>query len=979
MPDASKHGLLNPRRRHPPSPGIIDVYGKNQTNYFLTNRYCDIIRIIMKTMFEVIKRQNGERFAKMIRGYDNGIFEVPDIDKIVEFAGRDAEPLLPYLQSLKDIRINAEKVSISPFELLEQAGYHAEYADTLEKQNSIAKYFQNGERLCTFRDDSRYQRYYIINAVRHDIDKIIREDFPSPMREDQYGTSVMSIQILKKGGFISIKNRYNHTVNNPDNTYSSNPDNIIYGLSASIQQYFNVDFSSMKISPPNGWFLAGNKLLKYNYEINNVYFGDDFYYGNGEIKRLDSGREIMLDYFIFDMKTRELKNPAELKDGFVDAFLQEIEGKKIQIENTKEGNRRLVIEGGGYAETSGGKIVSLFMPSVGRIGDNFLCKNKSAKEISLPGTRSVGWRFFDSYDSSLMSLLGDYHVIKSLLSVILHKYKIGDVSEKILAEHPDLYSVYLEHKPDFENVPREYWTPELVQKYTWENIERFDTSVENPSIIQILRYYPQLIPSYVKEKGLSLLVKRKLADIDYDLAKLGLSAGLWNLRYVPSELMDKHPDLWSVCAANFRNGAHDLPFNEYCYDEEKYASPEEQNKPVLEKLVENADDMDMLNNILFKNVSTYPGLHDMAQKKYLALMDAWAEKIRGLDENQAGEEKKRFGWAIDRLPAGFGWERDAYDFDWEIMKKAIHLDDVIKPYFYSSVAGKIAEYHADDMRVMTEILETHPELGDTIMNNIKDDTWAFIAPKQLKILLSDNCSEYTLRNVLEKIQDKYKIDELYDVVVKNNPKLAYKCFPKSMHTIDMYMNKDFHDYDGELLKDFLEGLPDEKRAAAFAKVVNNIDMLHSRHVLEFKIINMAPNDTLALHAAKKLAATGRMGHYCYERIKSENVRKDKQILDAALADWYKTDYSVTNNVIKKFINSIPADIRGKIPSEIKKDNNRKIIENLKKMPAYIAENIRKKADKIKKDMLANAKERLKHGAENRAARKIPPHDAGGRE
>ena len=44
-----------------------------------------------KTMYEIIKKQNGERFARAIRNCDNGIFDVPNINKIVKYAGRDAE------------------------------------------------------------------------------------------------------------------------------------------------------------------------------------------------------------------------------------------------------------------------------------------------------------------------------------------------------------------------------------------------------------------------------------------------------------------------------------------------------------------------------------------------------------------------------------------------------------------------------------------------------------------------------------------------------------------------------------------------------------------------------------------------------------------------------------------------------------------------------------------------------------------------
>ena len=75
----------------------------------------------------------------------------------------------------------------------------------MEKQNAIKKYYAPGEEICTFRDPERFKRYYIINAVRKDVDKIKRGN--PPQRDDEYGTSVISIQVLKTGGFISIKNR----------------------------------------------------------------------------------------------------------------------------------------------------------------------------------------------------------------------------------------------------------------------------------------------------------------------------------------------------------------------------------------------------------------------------------------------------------------------------------------------------------------------------------------------------------------------------------------------------------------------------------------------------------------------------------------------------------------------------------------------------------------------------------------------------
>ena len=56
-----------------------------------------------KSVFEQIKKQNGEAFAKAIRAYDSGIFVVSGIVDVVKYAGREAEPIIPYLESLKDV------------------------------------------------------------------------------------------------------------------------------------------------------------------------------------------------------------------------------------------------------------------------------------------------------------------------------------------------------------------------------------------------------------------------------------------------------------------------------------------------------------------------------------------------------------------------------------------------------------------------------------------------------------------------------------------------------------------------------------------------------------------------------------------------------------------------------------------------------------------------------------------------------------
>ena len=98
-------------------------------------------------VYKKIKRQNGEQFARTLRDHHNGLLEIENIIDIVKHAGRDAEPLLPYLMSLlaSNDDVAPEPELRNPFELLSEAGYNAFHADTLEKQNSIASHFRQGE------------------------------------------------------------------------------------------------------------------------------------------------------------------------------------------------------------------------------------------------------------------------------------------------------------------------------------------------------------------------------------------------------------------------------------------------------------------------------------------------------------------------------------------------------------------------------------------------------------------------------------------------------------------------------------------------------------------------------------------------------------------------------------------------------------------------------------------------------------------
>ena len=46
-----------------------------------------------KSVYEQVKKQNGEAFARELRDFDNGIFEIPSLVEMLKFAGYEAGPI----------------------------------------------------------------------------------------------------------------------------------------------------------------------------------------------------------------------------------------------------------------------------------------------------------------------------------------------------------------------------------------------------------------------------------------------------------------------------------------------------------------------------------------------------------------------------------------------------------------------------------------------------------------------------------------------------------------------------------------------------------------------------------------------------------------------------------------------------------------------------------------------------------------------
>ncbi len=383
-----------------------------------------------KSVYDIIKKQNGEKFAQVLRSFN--LLLIPDIANKLKYAGRDPDmELIRYLLKITSLQnsYNESGIGKNPFQLLHSAGYeYVEYADSLEKQNKISKYFRKNEQLCTFKEPRRYKNFYIINAVKYNAENIMPRK--RPQRQDEYGTSVISIQISKEYNFISIKNRYNDSVTDPDNTFDSNPDNIIMGLSGALRSYFNISWDSFAALPIN-YISIGDDIIKYNYTINDRHIGPWYYEYNNKITEINRYSQVMMDYFILDIENRDVIDFADSNENSViDTIKNEIIGKTLAISG-KFPNQTIYADGVAIIKLNDGEIVYLNLPTTEHIGDNFLRHNKSLIEFHAPRLKTVGDDFLykneilEHFDAPEIETVGEHFIRqnKSLTAIDLGKLK----------------------------------------------------------------------------------------------------------------------------------------------------------------------------------------------------------------------------------------------------------------------------------------------------------------------------------------------------------------------------------------------------------------------------------------------------------------------------------------------------------------------------------------------------------------------------
>ena len=360
----------------------------------------------MNSDLKIIKKKYGENFSKLCRKLFPSILEnegelVSIITSLFKENHFLYDDLIEYnmVNSFQKLIMNEYGKKINnvidtdknPYELFKEKGYTLKECQTNEEILSYKKYYAKEEELCTFKSD-RLRTNRVFFAVKDNALDIKRKS--DPQREDEYGTSVLSLQFTLETNYLSIKNRYNHTVNNPDATYQNNLENIAKGLTYSFEKYLGIKQSNINIDfeMPNYVRTVDDKYYRYNVECNNIYYcPDNIVIHNFKEVSFPKEKYILFDGLVLDLTKKTFKCYDNCRYDSSEDFIKYI--KKIVIENNSdsksiyiicEDNIKIYLELNKFNE-----LIGVLLEGVERLNDDVFANSFHIKRFSSKDTKVV--------------------------------------------------------------------------------------------------------------------------------------------------------------------------------------------------------------------------------------------------------------------------------------------------------------------------------------------------------------------------------------------------------------------------------------------------------------------------------------------------------------------------------------------------------------------------------------------------------------
>ena len=279
------------------------------------------------------------------------------------------------------------------------------------------KYFIEDEVLCKFTSDAttRYAQLFFI--IKDNIESIVRKNVPQ--RQDEYSTSCMSVGISKdKRNIYQITSRYNHTVNACDNTFNSNLDNIITGLTKAFNKDYNFQINMNNQIEFENFYTMNSKYYYYSRELNGVKYGNNVIDGI----TYDKNQFLIFDNFIIDLKEKTIKTLDDNRDGFIDIFNEKIKkGDRLFFESN------ILTIGSMSLRFENTKLISIIDRELINIGDDNFLRNEALKILELPNLQKMGNYNF-GYNEDLITLelpnlttMGDDNFLRNE-SLTIHRF-----------------------------------------------------------------------------------------------------------------------------------------------------------------------------------------------------------------------------------------------------------------------------------------------------------------------------------------------------------------------------------------------------------------------------------------------------------------------------------------------------------------------------------------------------------------------------
>lgn len=422
----------------------------------IKKHYGEKMMHLCRELFPTILETEGKLFSIISEHFAHSRFLYEDIiNNHMEVEFKD------YIFSFIDVSKKEDQKELiqTPKELLDEAGYELFECHNEEEIQAFKKYYAKDEELCTFRG-GRLERCYVFFAVKKDVNKIRREDFTSPKRQDEYGTSVISIQFTKdSSNTLSIKNRYNHTVNNPDATFSNDLDNIIPGLTESFNEHYHLHANRGIKGFELPWYVRAKdgKYYRFNDEKDNRYYcPNNIIIDNFEVHEYNKSQYLVMDMFVLDLtKKKFFSNVRERYyeiDSSTRAFMKSIGTiDSIRIENEKNtGNKDVIINDDIIIGINNkNQIIKYINNKVDEIENGFLAENRTLEYLELNRVEKIG-NFFLYHNMMLKELklptvvrIGRRALYSDESLERIYLPKVRQIDHEFARNTPDLTSAYL--------------------------------------------------------------------------------------------------------------------------------------------------------------------------------------------------------------------------------------------------------------------------------------------------------------------------------------------------------------------------------------------------------------------------------------------------------------------------------------------------------------------------------------------------------